>query len=123
MPVYADRGPNGGFKLLDGYRTRLTGLSPAEASTLFLAGLPGPAAELGVAGLLTTAQLKLTAALPETAREAATRVAERFYLDPVGWFRNADDTRVLPIIATAGLGRGVPPVQITNAPAASWRAR
>jgi predicted DNA-binding transcriptional regulator YafY len=101
VPVYADRGPNGGFELLDGYRTKLTGLSPAEASTLFLAGLPGPAAELGVAGLLTSAQLKVTAALPESARAAATRVAARFYLDPVGWFRTADDARFLPMIASA----------------------
>jgi predicted DNA-binding transcriptional regulator YafY len=101
VPVYADRGPNGGFELLDGYRTKLTGLSPAEAATLFLAGLPGPAAELGLADLLTTAQLKLTAALPERARETANRVSARFHLDPVGWFRSADDARFLPTIATA----------------------
>jgi predicted DNA-binding transcriptional regulator YafY len=101
VPVYADRGPSGGFELLDGYRTRLTGLSPAEASTLFLAGLPGPAAELGLADVLTTAQLKLTAALPEGARATANRVSARFHLDPVGWFRSADDARLLPAIADA----------------------
>jgi predicted DNA-binding transcriptional regulator YafY len=101
VPVYADRGPNGGFQLLDGYRTKLTGLSPAEAETLFLAGLPGPAAELGLAELLTTAQLKLTAALPERARATANRVAARFHLDPVGWFRSADEACLLPAIAEA----------------------
>jgi|CXWL01.1.fsa_nt_gi predicted DNA-binding transcriptional regulator YafY len=101
VPVYADRGPGGGFQLLDGYRTRLTGLSPAEAETLFLAGLPGPAAELGLADVLTTAQLKLTAALPERARASAQKVAARFHLDPVDWFRSADAARLLPEIAKA----------------------
>jgi predicted DNA-binding transcriptional regulator YafY len=101
VPVYADRGPNGGFELLDGYRTKLTGLSPSEAATLFLAGLPGPAAELGLADILTTAQLKLTAALPEGARATAKRVSARFHLDPVGWFRSGGDAHFLPTLADA----------------------
>ncbi len=101
VPVYADRGPNGGFELLDGYRTKLTGLSPNEAATLFLAGLPGPAAELGLADLMTTAQLKLTAALPEGARATARRISARFHLDPVGWFQSKHDARHLPALADA----------------------
>jgi predicted DNA-binding transcriptional regulator YafY len=101
VPIYADRGPNGGFALLDGYRTKLTGLTPAEAETLFLAGLPGPAAELGLGGVLAAAQLKLTAALPERARASARRIAERVHLDPVGWFRSAEEARLLPAIAQA----------------------
>ncbi len=101
VPIYADRGPSGGFQLLDGYRTKLTGLSPAEAETLSLAGLPGPAAQLGLADLLTAAQLKLSAALPERARANAGRVGSRFHLDPVGWFRSADDAKLLPTIANA----------------------
>jgi predicted DNA-binding transcriptional regulator YafY len=107
VPVYADRGPNGGFALLEGYRTQLTGLTPAEAETLFLAGLPGPAAELGLGGVLAAAQLKLTAALPERARASARRVAERVHLDPVGWFRSTEEARLLPTIAHAVLDERV----------------
>lgn len=115
VPVYADRGPGGGFQLLDGYRTKLTGLSPSEAETLFIAGLPGPAAEMGLADALATAQLKLTAALPESARANARRLSARFHLDPVDWFRSAASARLLPAIATAVWGETCVDVQYLRA--------
>jgi predicted DNA-binding transcriptional regulator YafY len=99
VPVYAERGRNGGFRLADGYRTKLTGLNESEAETLFLAGLPGPAAELGFADALATARLKLLAALPAGLKPGAERIASRFHLDPGSWFQNAAPLPALPVIA------------------------
>jgi predicted DNA-binding transcriptional regulator YafY len=101
VPVYAERGRNGGFRLADGYRTKLTGLSEPEAETLFLAGLPGPAAELGLADALAAARLKLLAALPPSLKPGAERIAARFHLDPGGWFQNVAPLPSLPVIAQA----------------------
>jgi predicted DNA-binding transcriptional regulator YafY len=101
VPVYADRGRNGGFQLQDGYRTMLTGLNQSEAETLFLAGLPGPAAQMGLADVLSTARLKLLAALPSNIQPSAERIAARFHLDTGAWFHSVDQLPSLPVIAHA----------------------
>jgi predicted DNA-binding transcriptional regulator YafY len=101
IPLYGDAGHAGGYQLLDGYRTRLTGLTAAEAQTLFLSGLPGPAAELGLSTVLAAATLKLQAALPAPLRDSASRLSQRFYLDAPGWYRKVDEVPYLPIMAGA----------------------
>jgi predicted DNA-binding transcriptional regulator YafY len=101
VPVYADIGRNGGFALLDGWRTRLTGLTAPEARALFLSGLPGPASELGLGDEVAAAELKLLAALPADWQMEATRMSSRFHLDPKGWFSSGPRPEFLKAVAEA----------------------
>ncbi|MGW8328588.1 helix-turn-helix transcriptional regulator [Streptomyces sp. NPDC055897] len=101
IPLYGDAGHAGGYRLVDGFRTRLTGLTADEAQAAFLAALPGAAAELGLGEALATARLKLRAALPAELREHAGRIQERFLLDAPGWYGEADRTPHLTAVAGA----------------------
>ncbi|CAB3761687.1 helix-turn-helix transcriptional regulator [Paraburkholderia humisilvae] len=100
VPVYADRGPGGGFALLDGYRARLTGITKAEAETLSIAGLGGAATDLGLSEQLRAAQLKLVTALPDAAPDAS-RIGSRLHIDPVGWYRRPAQVPHLTLLAGA----------------------
>ena len=101
IPVYAERGPHGGVALVEGYRTRLTGMTAEEAEALFLSGVPGPAAELGLGTVMAAARLKVLAALPPELRSRASRLVERFHLDATGWFKTGEETPFLPMLAEA----------------------
>jgi predicted DNA-binding transcriptional regulator YafY len=101
VPIEAVRGPAGGYRLSGGYRTRLTGLTADEAGALFAAGIPGPAAELGLGGELAAARLKVLAALPSELQERATRASRLFHLDSRRWFRAEDRVPHLPALAAA----------------------
>jgi predicted DNA-binding transcriptional regulator YafY len=101
VPIFAERGPLGGIRLVDGYRTRLTGMTPDEAEALFLSGLPGPAAQLGLGTVVAAAQLKVMAALPPELRSRASRLVQRFHLDPAGWFQSSQPVPHLATLAAA----------------------
>jgi predicted DNA-binding transcriptional regulator YafY len=107
VPVYADRGPGGGFRLIDGYRTRLTGLAADEVEALLMIGLPGPAAALGMGPAASNAGRKMLASLPRSSGDMAGRMGARFHLDPVDWYRDDEPLQQLPAIARAVLDQSV----------------
>ena len=82
VPVYAERGRHGGFELLPGFRTELTGLNHDEALALLTAGSKRGEADLGLGSALASAMRKVVDALPDSHRATADGVAERFLLEP-----------------------------------------
>ena len=101
VPVYAERGPQGGCMLMESYRTNLTGLNEEEVKALFMFSVPGLLAELGADKASEAAMLKLTASLPAPFQKDAQRVQERLLLDPAGWFQGDESVPHLPLLQEA----------------------
>ncbi|MER5542059.1 WYL domain-containing protein [Streptomyces sp. NPDC002589] len=101
VPVYADRGRAGGYRLIGGYRTRLTGLARSEAEALFLSGVPRALREMGLEDAASAARLKVSAALLPSLRDAPDSAAQRFHLDAPAWFQEPETPALLPVVAEA----------------------
>lgn len=101
VPVYADRGRAGGYRLVGGYRTRLTGLARSEAEVLFLSGVPGALREMGLEDAASAARLKVSAALLPSLKDAPSTAAQRFHLDAPGWWQEPKTPELLPAVAEA----------------------
>lgn len=85
VPVYCERGPRGGVRLLPGYRTDVTALSKDESRALFAAiSSWGPQA-IGLGDAYASGVRKLLAAVPEAHRDQSLEVASRIVVDPHGW--------------------------------------
>ena len=82
VPVYAERGRHGGFALLPGFRTELTGLNHDEALALLVAGSRRGAQAFGLGSALASAMRKVVDALPESYRTTASEAAQRLLIDP-----------------------------------------
>jgi len=101
VPVVAERGTGGGWRLIDGYETKLTGLTPAEIRSLFLARPPALLAELGIKEAADAAWLKLRAALPVGVREQAEFVRQRLLIDSRNWRESGESLTSLPVLLEA----------------------
>lgn len=101
IPVYTERGPGGGYSLVDGYQTRLTGLTSAEIRALFLPTAPGPLTDLGMQRALEDALLKLSASLPIEARSHIEQTRQRFHIDPSSTSHDGNSTFLLSLVQDA----------------------
>jgi predicted DNA-binding transcriptional regulator YafY len=90
VPVYAERGRHGGFALLPGYSTDLTGLTSEEALALVVAGSRAGAPAAGMAPALASAMRKVVAALPERHRDSTTEAAGRILVRADGMIQRAE---------------------------------
>jgi predicted DNA-binding transcriptional regulator YafY len=104
IPIYADNGTNGGYQLVEGYRTQLTGLTSHELQALFAMHIPAILGELGMDEAAQAAIRKLRAALPETQVEDGAWMGQRFLYDPASWqppTGQYPDAGILPLLRSA----------------------
>ena len=101
IPVVAERGVGGGWALVEGFRTQLTGLKEEEVHSLFFARPPEALAELGFKEASESAWLKLWASLGERARQQAEFVRQRILVDSRGWRDSSNALTALPKLIEA----------------------
>lgn len=93
VPVYCERGPHGGVRLLPGYRTDVTALSNEESRALFAGVTTWGADSLGLGDALASALRKLLAAVPDPHRGASSEMRSRLVIDPQGWLPQTERER------------------------------
>src|SRR5579875_1004331 len=96
IPVLASRGRGGGWRLLEPFRTNLTGLNIDEISALFLDAPESLLSDLGLRQASEAAAIKLLAAMPTAQRQRAETARQRIHVDPSGWHGCADEVPALP---------------------------
>ena len=82
IPVYAERGRHGGFALLPGFRTELTGLNHDQTLALLTACAGRAERAFGLGPALASAMRKVVDALPEGHRVTASDAAQRLLVEP-----------------------------------------
>ncbi|WP_026010917.1 helix-turn-helix transcriptional regulator [Paenibacillus sp. OSY-SE] len=101
IPVFAERGSNGGWALFEGYRTNLTGMKTEEMQSLLLAHSSRLLGDLGLGDFFDDAFQKLLAAFPATMRGDVEIVRQRIHVDGAGWHQSDELLPELPIVQEA----------------------
>jgi predicted DNA-binding transcriptional regulator YafY len=103
VPVYAERGQNGGIGLLDGFRTDVTGLTTDEARALFVLASQSAHSALGLDHAHGSALRKVMAALPAPHRPVAELTSRRVLVEPDRWYAEPRAETDLETLYTAVL--------------------
>lgn len=101
IPVYAERGAQGGWRLSEGYRTQLTGMKPEELASVIVAAHGDLLSDLGIAGHFEAAVQKLFAATPAEASLSAAATRQKIHIDGAGWHQAAEKQPLLPVVQEA----------------------
>ncbi len=105
VPVYAERGSQGGWTLTEGYRTDLTGMRAEELSSMLIAAKVGLLGELGLGEHVEAAVQKLLAAAPGEASAGAADVRQKIHIDGASWHQqDSDQPDWLPVVQEAVWG-------------------
>lgn len=101
IPITAERGTGGGWRLLEEYRTNLTGLNEAEIQALFLTKPARLLSDLGWDKASEAGLIKLLAALPSVQRHDAEYARQRILVDTAGWHATEENLAFLPLLQEA----------------------
>ncbi len=101
IPVFSERGTGGGWSLVEGYRSNLTGLSEAEVQALFLSRPAGLLHDLGLDRAEAAGMIKLQASLPLPHQREASVAQERIHIDLTGWHNTKEAVPMLPTLLEA----------------------
>ncbi len=101
VPVYAERGKEGGWFLSEGYRTDLTGMKAEELRALSLVYTTSALNDTGMGSSFESAFLKLLASVPAAYRKEVESIRERVHIDATGWPQKIHSTPLLPLLLHA----------------------
>jgi predicted DNA-binding transcriptional regulator YafY len=101
IPVFAERGRHGGWRLTDGYRTSLTGMKPKEMASLLLSADPAVLKDLGIQEEFSAASRKLAAVSSGSSAATADYFSQRIHVDSTGWHPTEESFPLLPLLQQA----------------------
>ncbi|HMC22819.1 MAG TPA: WYL domain-containing protein [Thermoanaerobaculia bacterium] len=101
VPIVAERGVRGGWSLMEGYRTNLTGLSESEVQALFVTKPSRLLADLHLEKASDAALIKLLTILPAVNRRNAEMARQRIHIDVSAWNRGNEPVPHLPKLQDA----------------------